>query len=235
MTTKPDKKNNNPPKNKLGDYPKGARKLISSAERLFGQHGIDNVSLRQIVTAAGQANNYAVQHHFGSKEGLIEAIFRLRMVVLDAARGEMLEAIKTANNASTEKIITAIMLPILEAFDEKERHLFADFMFQLFHRDKMNSSSIVSGEAPIYTEFAPAVNELNTLLRQQLKHLPAGVFNTRYRLAAEMFLSGLIERKRMGDNRKGHSYPNPKIFWQDMLSLAVAVFTAPYPPKDPTA
>lgn len=214
-------------KNRLEDYPKGAQKLICEGERLFGQLGIDNVSLRQIVAAAGQGNNYAVQHHFGSKEGLIEAIFRLRMEVLDGVRSQYLEEIKASGDTSTETLIKGIMLPILHAFDEDERYLYADFVFQLFHRRKMQPNSIESGDIPAYSAYAPAVTELNVLLKHNLGELPPGVFITRYRLAAEVFLSGLYERKRLAvDNFK--SYPSDKDFWDDMVSLSIAIFTAPY-------
>ena len=54
-----------------------ALRLVLAAERLFALHGIDGVSLRQIASEAGSANNSAVHYHFGSKEGLIGAIFRL--------------------------------------------------------------------------------------------------------------------------------------------------------------
>jgi AcrR family transcriptional regulator len=53
--------------------------IVLVAERLFAQHGIHGVSLRQIGTAAGTSNNSAVQYHFGSKDGLIEAIFGYRV------------------------------------------------------------------------------------------------------------------------------------------------------------
>jgi AcrR family transcriptional regulator len=53
--------------------------IVLVAERLFAQHGINGVSLRQIGAAAGTSNNSAVQYHFGSKDGLIEAIFGYRV------------------------------------------------------------------------------------------------------------------------------------------------------------
>jgi AcrR family transcriptional regulator len=56
-----------------------ALRLVLAAERLFGQFGIDGVSLRQISAEAGSANNSAVHYHFGSKDGLIVAIFRHRL------------------------------------------------------------------------------------------------------------------------------------------------------------
>jgi AcrR family transcriptional regulator len=56
-----------------------ARRLVETAERLFALHGIDGVSLRQIATEAGSSNHSAVHYHFGTKEGLITAIFGYRL------------------------------------------------------------------------------------------------------------------------------------------------------------
>jgi AcrR family transcriptional regulator len=44
------------------------------AERLFSQQGVEGVSLSEINRAADQGNNSALHYHFGSKEGLFEAI-----------------------------------------------------------------------------------------------------------------------------------------------------------------
>src|SRR6516165_9572513 len=64
--------------------------LIATAERLFGAHGIDAVSLLTVVREAGQGNKNAVQYHFGSKEGLLLAILRNRADLIDRRRGELL-------------------------------------------------------------------------------------------------------------------------------------------------
>ena len=56
-----------------------ALRIVIAAERLFAMNGIEGVSLRQISTEAGSANNSAVHYHFGSKAGLIAAIFRYRL------------------------------------------------------------------------------------------------------------------------------------------------------------
>ena len=54
-------------------------KLVSAAERLFAARGADNVSLREINRAAGQKNVAALHYHFGSRRGLMVAIFERRM------------------------------------------------------------------------------------------------------------------------------------------------------------
>lgn len=69
-----------------GVPPSTQEQLVQVGERLFAQHGLDGVSLRQIGLAAGNANNSAVQYHFGSKDQLVRAIFEYRLPRLHARR-----------------------------------------------------------------------------------------------------------------------------------------------------
>jgi AcrR family transcriptional regulator len=64
----------------------GAVRIVLAAERLFAIHGIDGASLRQISIEAGFSNNSAVHYYFGSKDGLIAAIFRHRLPQLIGER-----------------------------------------------------------------------------------------------------------------------------------------------------
>lgn len=48
--------------------------LLRTAERLFAERGLSEVSNRQIVEAAGQANNSALTYHVGTRTDLIRAI-----------------------------------------------------------------------------------------------------------------------------------------------------------------
>ncbi len=54
------------------------RRLLDAAERLFAQGSYESTSLRQITAEAG-ANLAAVHYHFGSKEGLFQAVFARRV------------------------------------------------------------------------------------------------------------------------------------------------------------
>lgn len=74
--------------------PSDARtRILVSAERLFAERGVDHVSLREIGEHAGQRNNSAVQYHFGSKQGLIQALYDLRLVPLNRERHRMLATV----------------------------------------------------------------------------------------------------------------------------------------------
>ncbi|MET8867050.1 helix-turn-helix domain-containing protein [Nonomuraea sp. NPDC004580] len=64
--------------------------LLDTAERLFAERGVGEVSNRQISEAAGQANNFAVGYHFGSKAGLVQAIVRRYTYDLERRRLRLL-------------------------------------------------------------------------------------------------------------------------------------------------
>jgi AcrR family transcriptional regulator len=101
--------------------------LVLTAERLFAVHGLDGVSLRQISTEAGNANNSAVQYHFGSKERLIQAIFEYRIPAL-ARRRRILQMERPADTLRAG--VEWYLLPILEEAEDSESYYLA-FLLQI--------------------------------------------------------------------------------------------------------
>ncbi len=73
--------------NTLPDTPD---RILDAAERLFMAHGFDGTSMR-MVTAEASVNLAAVNYHFGSKEGLMQAVFRRRLVWLNRERLRLLD------------------------------------------------------------------------------------------------------------------------------------------------
>lgn len=65
--------------------------LIYAAERLFAEHGIAGVSLRQINQAANQRNSSAAHYHFGSRDGLALAVLEHRLLDMDQRRRRILD------------------------------------------------------------------------------------------------------------------------------------------------
>ncbi len=49
-------------------------RILDTAERLWGERGVDGVSLREIRIGAGQRNSSALQFHFGGRDGLLLAL-----------------------------------------------------------------------------------------------------------------------------------------------------------------
>jgi AcrR family transcriptional regulator len=91
--------------------PSSKEQIVLAAERLFAEHGIDGVSLRQIGQSAGNANNSAVQYHFGTKDNLIRAIFEYRLPYLTRRR-QLLVAERCPS--SLRSWVECYLTPVLE-------------------------------------------------------------------------------------------------------------------------
>ncbi len=88
-------------------------RILGVAESLFARHGFAGASLRQ-VTSAAKVNLAAVNYHFGSKESLIEEVFRRRLDQLSRRRLEALAAASAIPDARLEDLLDAFIRPALE-------------------------------------------------------------------------------------------------------------------------
>jgi AcrR family transcriptional regulator len=71
-------------------------RILDAAEEMFMQHGFEGASMRMLTARAG-VNLAAVNYHFGSKNALIEAVFRRR---LDPKNHERIAALDRLEEAA---------------------------------------------------------------------------------------------------------------------------------------
>ena len=91
-------------------------RIVATALRIFGEHGYDQASTRQIAAEA-DVNPPALQYYFGGKEGLHRAcaqyIIDLADKIISPARAKAAEAIATGNRrqalAALHEIIDALV------------------------------------------------------------------------------------------------------------------------------
>lgn len=88
-------------------------RILGVAEQLFARRGFAGASLRQ-VTAAAKVNLAAVNYHFGSKESLIEEVFRRRLDELNRRRLTALGAVLENPGHMLEDVLDAFIRPALE-------------------------------------------------------------------------------------------------------------------------
>jgi len=92
---------------------------MAAAERLFAEHGLDGVSLRQINQTAGCSNVAAIHYHFGSKEALITALIERRMKEINSRRLAMLSEIEKNERVNDlHAIVEAIVWPLAEQLND---------------------------------------------------------------------------------------------------------------------
>ena len=87
-------------------------RLLHAAEELFAQQGFASTSLRQ-VTSRADVNIAAVNYHFGSKENLVNEVFRRRMDVMSGQRLEALHKATAAAPGQLDAILAAFVEPAL--------------------------------------------------------------------------------------------------------------------------
>lgn len=68
-------------------------RILLAAERLFAEHGYSGASLRSIMAAA-EVNTASIHYYFRHKEGLLRAIFEMRVAPMNEERQERLAAIE---------------------------------------------------------------------------------------------------------------------------------------------
>lgn len=118
-----------------GDETPARLRLLATAERMLGEEGFKGAALHKIAQAAGQKNKYAVQYHFGSLHGLIEAIFAIRLKWVGQRRAELFQCARERGLLdSLPALLETIFLPMAEQVDEEGRHTYARFWLQYMAR-----------------------------------------------------------------------------------------------------
>jgi AcrR family transcriptional regulator len=90
-------------------------RILDAAENLFAANGFGAVSLRAIIKEAG-VNTASVHYHFGSKEGLIEAVLERRAAPINRKRLERLDAIEANHPAGPlplREVVEAFLTPVI--------------------------------------------------------------------------------------------------------------------------
>ena len=134
-----------------------ALQLLLTAERLFAEHGVAGVSLRQIAVEAGSANNSAVAYHFGSKEGLVQAIFGYRLPQLLQRRELLLARLHPGDLRAR---LEAHLLPVLELAESREGS-YLSFLEQL---ERSPASRVLLAQADVQQSQADFVADVRALL-----------------------------------------------------------------------
>ena len=94
-------------------------RILGAAEELFAQYGFAGTSLRQ-VTSHADVNIAAVNYHFGSKENLVNEVFRRRMDEMTAARLEQLQQARANQPDDLRAVLAAFVEPALAMAQDRQ-------------------------------------------------------------------------------------------------------------------
>jgi AcrR family transcriptional regulator len=190
--------------------------LVTTAERLFAEQGIDAVSLRSVMAEAG-TNVAAVRYHFGTKDALVEAVVRARSEEIRASRDALLTALEDAAEPTLRDLAEAFVMPLARmaaAGDIEWIRLVAGV-----------TNSGHPAIAVIDDEFAEQTTRLGRLLRRIRPGLdPVGV---RFRLTVAMTLTyrtlGDLSDLRIRVAAPGKQYVSEERLLAELIDAVTAI------------
>ena len=191
-------------------------RLVETAERLFAEHGINAVSLRDVSAAAGQRNRSAAQYHFGSRQGLVLAILEHRMAAINRDR-----AARLASDPSGDlrTLVEALVVPLVAAVPLDGTSYYATFL----------SRAMVDGELRELTfaqEWMSGLRRVLRLLDASLAERGVPARRHRVRFANTMLTHVVADYERASRHRPGPRHRSRQLAGE-LVDAIVALLDAP--------
>lgn len=201
-------------------------KLMTVAEQLFAERGVQAVSLNEINKLAGQRHGSACQYHFGNKDGLIQAILDKHVPGIAKQRDRLFDEMQATGAApSIEQVVSVFARPVaaklLDADGGKE---FVRLNAQLIAVHALNMNR--GGSAPFT---APLTDRLDRMLHLALaaRAIPSHVADRRLIVASIMLFHGLADYSHVLEATGALTSANVQMFTTDLEAMMVAALIAP--------
>jgi AcrR family transcriptional regulator len=123
-------------------------RLLDAAERLYAERGIDAVSLREIVQAAGARNATAVQYHFGDRAGIVRAILARHAPEIEARRHALLDAYEADGVPGGRALAAALVRPMAACLGDASGRAFLQIWADVLNRPRPLLPSVLLDDAP---------------------------------------------------------------------------------------
>ncbi|AKT42109.1 TetR family transcriptional regulator [Chondromyces crocatus] len=201
--------------------------IITTAERLFAEEGVTAVSNRQVSESAGQANNFAVGYHFGTKADLVLAIVRRHTPAIEQRRVEMLAAI--AGSSDLRDWLGCLVRPLTDHLASLgSPSWYARFIAQATTEPAYRQ--IVIAETVISTSLQEIIEGVSRLMPV----LPDDVRTERSDMSRQLIVHTCAERERA--LQEGTA--TPRATWEaaavGLIDALVGLWRAPFTPTGET-
>jgi AcrR family transcriptional regulator len=145
-------------------------RILDAAEHLFMAHGYEGTSMRQITSEAS-VNLAAVNYHFGSKESLMQEVFRRRLDWLNEERMRVLNAMESeaaGKPLKASQIVDGFFGTLLRMANDEERGGIT--FLRLLGRTLTDPSEFI--RTFLAHEYAAVVNRYKEALFKALPDVP---------------------------------------------------------------
>ncbi|HEX7096172.1 MAG TPA: helix-turn-helix domain-containing protein [Acidimicrobiales bacterium] len=190
--------------------------LLREAERLFARRGVYQTTVREILAAAGQRNVSAINYHFGSREGVLDAILERHGQPTDVARGELLARI--GRDASSRDLMAALVVPYAAHLATPEGRDYLRIVAQLGTR--------FSAWREPNPGTGPWLREILTILERRPAHVPPEVRRERVVEVIMLMTSAMAHRARAIESGRPLEL-DEATFIANLTDVLVAILDAP--------
>ena len=204
--------------------------LVLACEQLVAERGFHGVSASDVVRAAGQRNNSAIAYHFGSWDGLLDAVWAEHTGPINEERSRLLSGAGTPRRMSVPMLVSVYINPLVSDIEAHSPSYWARFNEQwlagaplnVFERPRAVASP--GDHNPREAEVA-VLTDVFAQLIGRLTHLPAADRPRRVALMARFVISALAAWER--DDHDGQPATALSDFGAELVDLAVALLSAP--------
>ncbi len=199
-------------------------RLVSAAQKLYAERGIDAVSFNEITVAAGQKNRNALQYHFGNRDSLLQAIINKHANVIYTLRRERLKQASVASWSSSEAAAKVLVLPIADYVASNSDGV--DYIKIVPQISILNMPLAHTGQSP--SIILNKDRDFSRLMNSALEHLPAIEAKRRIFLAVSIAFHSIADIYRASAVKDAANYltSHDKMVAQVVCSID-ALFSAP--------
>lgn len=202
--------------------------LMRAAERLIAERGIGSVTIRDIVSAAGQKNESALQYHFGSLQGLIRALHADRDREIQARREILLDELRTQTGKPSLRQLCRLMVEPAYAL-ARARPDFRRYVRAFGHDITLTDEPALR---VVSRKGGAGAARTGELLRTALPHLDEAAFQRRMDGALRFVAASMVHQARQPGGFRG--VPGT-LFFHSLLDALEGLLGAPESAETRTA
>jgi len=205
----------------VGEPTETRAKLLDTASRLFAARGIDNVSIAEIVRAAGQRNASAVHYHFGNREGVLLALLERHIPTIAERRRELLEVARQRPVSDRRAAAEAIVRPVTEFAQRGWRE-------RAYLQIGSELADVPHRQTPAIRELLrhTAGHEAWDLMRSRCPKVPEDLWMERQQLCIVFIGRAAAGRARLLDARGKHRVLSDDAFVDNLVDMVLGAMTA---------
>lgn len=202
--------------------------LLDVAEQMFGERGVNGVSLREIRLASGARNTAAIQFHFGDRDGLVHALTARHMPRIAELQQELYDVmVREGRDEDERSLVEVLVRPIADYL----RQGASERAWVKIMGDLGAEPELEVGEMALLAP-EPALLVSRRLYERLSESVPPEVAVERMVVLAQFAVHLCADRARLEDSpgaRRAHA-PS-ELFVENLIDMVNGALFAPVAPR----